>query len=1338
MPLDEAPGRRPEEQTPGPADGVRDLRRGNPVDEPSLSDRLRAVASMEAFLGVAPGQVSKTTDWGDARPTGQAQGGARPQPELPGYEVLGELGRGAMGVVYLARQVSLGRVVAIKRILAREHATDAEVARFGNEARAVARARHPNIVQVYDVGEHEGLPYIVLEYVRGGSLDRRLSGSTVAPEAAARFLEPLARAVHAAHERGVVHRDLKPANILIDGDDGGGLGPPKVSDFGLAKLLNFDSSLTTPGAVMGSPCYMSPEQAEGKSDEVGPPADVYALGAILYELLTGRPPFRGASAIDTIQQVRHSTPTPPSRLAPGLSRDLETIVLKCLEKEPSRRYGSAAAMAEDLRRWLEHQPIAARPAGPLTRARLWRRRRPALAALAIALASTLVGATAVSSVLATLAIHAQARANQEAEEARRERDRSEALRYVAEINLAQRDAEGNNFKEMRRRLAELVPAGPDDVDPRGFEWHYLDGLLDAGLLTLGAPSTDLTTLEFSPDGRTLATVGGGVARIWDASSGRLISMLPAQAAGGGYNCLAFAPDGRTFVTAGEDGALRVWDAATGLPIFHFRAGPGSITRAVFAPHGRSVATTHSQTRTELGTARTWDVATGRPLATFRDDSSDVSCLDFSPDGFRLVTGGSYDQTTTIWEAATGRKLETFRSGVLGHVGSVAFSPDGARIVSAGRDVRVLESDSGAEVAVLSEQRGLVSDVAFAPDGRSIAAAYRDGSALIWDIAARRLVAAVDSQAPASRLAFSPDGRRIAVGGSDGSVRVWDAASGDDRARIRTDRSSFDMATFSPDGRTITALNGGELRSWDVATGRLKAIRVMPDREMPWIVDYAPDGRSVAMAGAAVGTTRIWDPTAGRMQRVLRGHAGAVQALKFSPDGTAIATAGDDRTIRMWDASNGRPGVVLGGHEAAVSGLAFHPGGRYLASGGVDAPLRIWDAATGRLVRLWDAHPGGALPLAFSPDGRTLATVGWRDGEVRIWDAASGRRLFVLRSDKGGVDRLCYAPDGSRIVTADSGGTLKFWDARNGRELLAIPGEARPDLAGEGAKTNSIAFSPDGKLLAVAGDGLRLLDASTITIAVRARREAVSLVRFWLDRSDTYEALRDGLTRDRTVPDEVRTLALEEGPRFWESRLLEQAASAVDAEYDRGLLRHEAVASIRDEAGLDPRVRTLAVDIAEVRRESPPALAYHAWEIVRRSDARPGEYGRAFRLARRADEIRRESGLETGVLGMAAYRLERYAEALDALARAVAADPEYTAPESAFLAMTLFQLGRREESLEALARARRLIGRVELRGDLLFSAPTGLTYSPGDCRTLVAEAERLIHAGPILPLDVFAP
>jgi serine/threonine-protein kinase len=383
------------------------------------------------------GDPAATTDHvpGEAGAKGELPSGQPPRPrrkkrpEVPGFEILGELGHGGMGVVYQARQTRLKRPVALKMILAGSHASPQQLARFNVEALAVARLQHPNIVQIYEVGDHDGLPFFALEYVGGGTLHQKIERKPQPPRQAAELVSTLAQAMQYAHEHGVVHRDLKPANVLLTEE-----GVPKITDFGLAKAVEEDSALTGSGTILGTPSYMAPEQARGQSHDVGPLADVYALGALLYDLLTGRPPFHGATPLDTLEQVRSSEPVPPTQLVPKLPRDLETICLKCLEKEPRQRYASACDLAADLHRFQSGEPILARPVSAPERFVRWCRRNPKIAALGTAVFGLLLAVATVSTAAYVQIKQAQAQTEAALQQARDNAEAEKAARLEAVEN----------------------------------------------------------------------------------------------------------------------------------------------------------------------------------------------------------------------------------------------------------------------------------------------------------------------------------------------------------------------------------------------------------------------------------------------------------------------------------------------------------------------------------------------------------------------------------------------------------------------------------------------------------------------------------------------------------------------------------------------------------------------------------------------------------------------------------------------------------------------------------------------------------------------------------------
>jgi hypothetical protein len=545
-------------------------------------------------------------------------------PSLPGYEILGELGRGGMGVVYKARQVGLNRLVALKVILAGEHAGPEQAARFRREAEAAARLQHPHIVQIHDIAEHQGRPYFSMEYVPGGSLAQKLGGTPLPARQAAGLVEALARAVQAAHEGGIVHRDLKPANVLLAAD-----GQPKVADFGLAKWLDGSGGQTHTGAVFGTPSYMAPEQAAGRTKDVGPAADVYALGAILYEALTGRPPFRAATPRETLDQVVSEEPVPPAQLQRQIPRDLETVCLKCLQKEHHRRYAAAQDLADDLHRFLTGEPVEARPVRAWERAVKWVRRRPALAGLAVvatvALVSMPLTALAAVGVVALVGlvggglwfsrVRQMQRVAQEKEALRdmAERERDEANRqralvrralYFSRINMADRAWHDNDMARMEQLLAGLRPGPGDADDLRGFEWHYLWRLRHSCLLTITAHTGWLDRVAYSPDGRRLAGACGREVKVWDALTGQEVLSLEGNT---GTVCgVAFSPDGKRLASASADGTVKVWDAATGQEALSLQGHTGSVVCVAFSPDGQRLASASHD-----GTVRIW-LATAPP------------------------------------------------------------------------------------------------------------------------------------------------------------------------------------------------------------------------------------------------------------------------------------------------------------------------------------------------------------------------------------------------------------------------------------------------------------------------------------------------------------------------------------------------------------------------------------------------------------------------------------------------------------------------------------------------------------------------------------------------------
>jgi WD40 repeat protein/tRNA A-37 threonylcarbamoyl transferase component Bud32 len=1015
---------------------------GSEGPEAGPSDLGSALASKPSFG--PPPDPNALTSAGDA----PREGIHRTAPAIPGYEIVGELGRGGMGVVYKARQIRLNRPVALKMILAGAHAGGDAAARFLAEAEAVAQLQHPNIVQIFHIDEHAGFPYFEMEFVGGGSLADRLDGTPRPPREAARVTEIVARAIAEAHRQGIVHRDLKPGNILLTPE-----GTPKVADFGLAKLLNVESGLTRTDSVLGSPSYMAPEQAEGKTKEVGPTADVYALGAILYELLTGRPPFRGATVLETLEQVKTAEPVPPSRLVPRLPRDIETICLKCLQKDPSRRYESAAALAEELRRFQAGEPIVARPVGSVERAWRWCRRNPVVAGLTAAV--LLLFAAGFAGVTWNY---------WRAEAARRE---LEGTLYFNRIALAHRELSADNLG----RALELLDRCPERL--RQWEWYYLKRLCRVDPLVLRDKS-EVSSVAFSPDGERLASAGGdGTVTIWNSRTGEVVQTLNAHT--DFVYSVAFHPDGRHLASAGADRKVKVWDLTTGQESF---TGPGSLgirygmTRGVaFSPDGRRLATGFE------GAVNVWDWRNCQLLHKLPGHTNVGICIAFSPDGRRLVSG-SWTGDIMIWDAETGERLHTL-SEHRQPVSSLAFSPDGRRLVSASFDRRLIvwDATTGRRLDTFRGHDGLVLGVVFSPDGSRLASVGEDKRMRVWEAAKGREVLDLRGHTRMSQCAaFSPDGMRLASAGQDATIRLWDATplqgnEGQEALTFREHAGEVWSLAFSPDGRQVASaglappgLLDAPVKVWDVRTGGVSG-EFTGHSGVVFSMAWHPDGQRIASSGWNVERTlfviKVWDARSGREAFALP-SAFPATAAAFSPDGRYLVAAGRSWAVRVWDARTGHEVGVLGADDQNIRGLAFSRDGRYLASASTDGTVKLWDAtrlgerqeARGRIR----AQVGQvALQLAFSPDARRLVA-GGAENTVKIWDVPTGRELQTLRGHSGDVWLAAFSPDpaGRWVASAGEDSTVKVWDSQTGTLLRSFRGHT--------GYIHGMAFSPDGRLL----------------------------------------------------------------------------------------------------------------------------------------------------------------------------------------------------------------------------------------------------------------------------------
>ena len=1024
-----------------------------------------------------------------------AAAGERGKPvarQFGDYEILDEIARGGMGVVFKARQTSLNRPVALKMILASQLASTEEVERFHIEAEAAANLDHPGIVPVYEVGEHDGQHFFSMGLVEGGSLVDLYQAGETTPRRAAELLERIAAAVQYAHARNIVHRDLKPANILIDSD-----GQPKITEFGLARNLESDSALTASGQVMGTPGYMPPEQAAGRLHEVGPLADVYSLGAILYFMLTGRPPFQGANVLETLSQVLHQEPTSPRSSNTQIDPDLETICLKCLQKEPGRRYASAAELAEELGRFLDDRSITARPISRTERAVKWVRRNRGLSAgLAAALLALIGGGIGVGvgiseSEKQRIAVELRtvaeterdqakaARAGEHAArlEAEQTRDQLARIEYGRSIQIAhQRWRDGNV-----RAVLALLEATPSPL--RGWEWQYVNQLCHSEHLTLRSDSAGFLSVAFSPDGDRMVTGGGGdsLVRIWRTDTGEELLQLAGHT--GPVNSVRYDSKGDRILTSshdgtfriwdaetgqsqkvfdsgskqrvfarswspddtrvvaslkGPEGAVRVWDAVSGQPLLELEQDFQHVNMALFSPDGSTIATSSGNGDE---TARIWNATTGKPIGDPLDHESYVASVSFSRDGSRLATAGVGN--TRIWDLASGERLLELK-GHSGPVECVKHSPEGDRIATASWDhtARIWNAKTGAEVSRLVGHTDRIGSVAFSPTGAMIATTSRDRTLKLWDALhnPEYLLMPVEAQEASATIrcvTFSPDSDQVAavlIDKERGSrIRVWNVASGlSDSERTINPKKPAKTVSFSPDGKQLLA-------SCDDGIARLLDLTSDVVTEFPcqaavlWSAAFSRDGTRIVAACESSDTVRVWDPSSGQELLTITG-ARHFTGADLSPDNSRIVTAersdqGDDCSARVWDARTGREIMALAGHRGPIWQARFnHDGSRIVTAGG-DATARVWDAQTGTEQCVLRGHSRRLQSGVFSPDGTRIVTTSY-DGTVKVWDADSGAELLTLKGHEGYIRSATFSPDGSQIVSGGDDGTVRVWGVRN--------------------------------------------------------------------------------------------------------------------------------------------------------------------------------------------------------------------------------------------------------------------------------------------------------------------
>jgi eukaryotic-like serine/threonine-protein kinase len=943
------------------------------------------------------------------------------------FELLRELGRGGMGVVYEARQASLGRVVALKMLLPARLGSASELERFRFEAEGIAALDHPNILPIYAIGSAGGQPYFIMKLAEGGSLAERLhppdGRAPVEWPAgdAANLLATIAHAVHYAHERGIQHRDLKPGNILLDA-----AGRPYVGDFGLAKFRDKDSGLTLSTSVLGSPAYMSPEQANGDSKRVTTASDVYSLGAILYEVLCGRPPFVAATALETLRQVIECEPAPPSHFRKNIPRDLEVICLQCLHKEPSKRYASAEALAQELERWLAGEPILARPASTAERLARWCMRRPALTGTLLALL------VALGAGVAGVALQWR-RAEQHARDL-------EAERYAADMQVASQAFANYDLGLVRRTLRAQVPRS-GEADWRGFEWHLLQKLSRGDeLLTFTGHTATVTCVAVSPDGTTLASGGmDGMLRIWNATSGALLRSVPV---GSVVWSVAFTPKADRLITGEMNGKIRFWsrdghEVEAPLPGQNFALTPdGGRLVASMSPPFKYFPASDGVT--------VWDLANRTKLAELKTSWRRVA---ISPDGRRIAGAGRQrDIHVHDLEAGTTRVLTAQDAAW-----SLAFSPEGERLAASGFDLGALVWDlrgTNAPLALTGHDLKIWA-VAFSPNGRQLATTGSDRTLRLHNLDTLQQLAVFMGHEDEIWSVLWPTKHRLFTTSKDMTLRAWDTDARQDDVRLTN--FSYWTPQISPDGQNVLCAESP--RDLVVRDGRDGTERKRFRRR--WAGAFDADGAGVLLLDDYSHALEYWRD--GRTNRVpLQGAPARFQMrdFAFSADKAAVAVVSAQQVF-AWSVSDGHR--IAGQLQLPSSGrtsLALSRQGRHVAIGLEDPyVIVLHEIATGQ-TRLLTNHTEGVKGVAFSPDGEWLASAAL-DRVVRLWRVRDGTQQAELIRYFEEATGVAFSPDGRLLASIGEEQSVNLWHLPTRREVLSL---RVPEA------TARIGFSPRGDAL----------------------------------------------------------------------------------------------------------------------------------------------------------------------------------------------------------------------------------------------------------------------------------
>lgn len=1002
------------------------------ADHPEIADELRAFFDDHDRMHHLAGPVASRTD--DPQQTKPAVSSLGAPPARPGsvlryfgdYELLEEIARGGMGVVFKARQVRLNRVVAVKMILSGELASAEDVRRFHSEAEAAAKLSHPGIVPIYEVGEHGGQHFYSMGFVDGESLSQQITRNPLSPREAATLLRQVALAVQYAHDAGVIHRDLKPANILIDHD-----GQPLVTDFGLAKQIEVDRSLTPSGDVVGTPSWMPPEQALGQTANVREAADIYSLGAVLYAALTGRPPFQTDNTMDTLLQVIEREAVSPRQLNPAVPVDLETITLKCLQKDRRQRYASMQELADELQRFLDGRPILARPLGRVARTARWCRRNPLIASLVILLVASLAGGTIASSIFAlrardradraeelkTLADQSAHDALLSADNERKARLAEAAARTEAE-QRAKSEAEAHQRADAEKATADRATA--ELLLRRGCELCER-GEIDAGLLWMARVLAldEAATADLQETARL--NIGA-----WQSELLTLTDIHPLDA-----EVAAVTPDGRLIAACDYNYQLanprgrwvRLWNVENAEWQTERLEHPDSVRTIAFSSTGDELITTASD-----GKQRLWNVSTGRLIET--TDAEDLTPDAPMPERDQILE----DMQRRFTSQRSMLQVQAERS------------PDGKHILATGNSHEFTSSNGMAQlwsvrtrqpIGQLIQHESAFGVTHFLDAGKRLLTGDRAGTVRIWRLPDKRVsrpVRTLDGNAWTSCVAISPNGRTAAIGRVNGEAVLWNLETGQTSGMpMKHERAVWDIA-FTPDGRhVVTGSHDATVRIWDVSTGEPVGEAVShSEAKMVWSIAVSPDGSMLATGTGSGGIGAAGDNSVRFIDLQTHDLMGdpvpfpeGVRDIAFHPDGTLLATACQDGTVRLWNSKTHEPTGKVMNHTRDVRAVAFSHDGKLLATGSEDGMARLWDVETQEPIGPALVHRRAVSSVAFDPNGLFVATA-CHDGTVQLWSVSTGHPIGPVFRHRSQALSVAFNSNDQSLLSGGADRASHLW------------------------------------------------------------------------------------------------------------------------------------------------------------------------------------------------------------------------------------------------------------------------------------------------------------------------